>query len=123
MRTGELQDAIVSACAPVVAGFTGARTGQSRACAPGRLPGSPLISTSLHAGCLLKPLGAVEQAADKTLAYLANTALFNITGQPAMSVPIGMQFVGRFGEDATLFRFAGQLERAARWFDRLAPGY
>jgi len=96
------------------------------------LPGSPLISTSLHAGCLLKPLGAVEQAADKTFAYMANTALFNITGQPAMSVPlhwnaaglpIGMQFVGRFGEDATLFRLAGQLERAAPWFDRVAPGY
>ena len=63
---------------------------------------------------------------------MANTALFNITGQQAMSVllhwnaaglPIGTQFVGRFGEDAKLFRLAGQLEHAAPWFDRVAVGY
>jgi amidase len=60
------------------------------------------------------------------------TPLFNATGQPAMSVPlhwnaaglpIGMQFVARLGGDATLFRLAGQLERAQPWFDRVAPGY
>ena len=90
------------------------------------------VVNALHAGRLLNALGAVDKAADKTFAYMANTALFNITGQPAMSVPlhwnaaglpIGMQFVARFGEDATLFRLAGQLERAAPWFDRVAPGY
>ncbi len=55
-----------------------------------------------------------------------------MTGQPAMSVPlhwsaaglpIGMQFVANLGDDATLFRLAGQLERAQPWFARMAPGY
>ena len=57
----------------------------------------------------------------------AFTYLVNLTGQPAMSVPldrspnglpIGSQVIGRFGDEATLFRLAGQLERAHPWFAR-----
>jgi amidase len=57
------------------------------------------------------------------------TALFNMTGQPAISLPlartprglpIGMQFVGRWGDEGTLFRLARQLEEAAPW-PQLAP--
>lgn len=56
-----------------------------------------------------------------------NTMLFNMTGQPAMStplwwspsgLPIGVQWVGRFGDEATLFQLAAQLERARPWADR-----
>lgn len=58
------------------------------------------------------------------------TGLFNATGQPAMSVPlywnvsglpIGAHFVGRFGDEATLFRLAAQLEEARPWKDKLPP--
>ena len=34
-------------------------------------------------------------------------------------VPIGVQIVGRFGDETTLFRLAAQLEALAPWFDRL----
>ncbi len=59
-----------------------------------------------------------------------NTMLFNMTGQPAASVPlcwsdaglpIGIQFAARFGDEATLFRISGQLEQARPWFDRRPP--
>ncbi|MEU2952139.1 amidase [Streptomyces xanthochromogenes] len=56
------------------------------------------------------------------------TAVFNVTGMPAMSVPlaadaatglpIGMQFAAGFGLEGRLFRLAGQLERANPWAGR-----
>ena len=58
------------------------------------------------------------------------TETFNITGQPAMSVPLhqdagglpgGMHFAGKIGEDALLPRPARQLEEAAPWIRRHPP--
>ena len=60
----------------------------------------------------------------------AFTGLYHVTGQPAMSVPlhwtdagipIGVMFTGRFGDEATLYRLAAQLEQQAPWFDILPP--
>ncbi|MDA1310577.1 MAG: amidase family protein [Proteobacteria bacterium] len=54
------------------------------------------------------------------------TVWFNTTGQPAMMIPLGrnadgfpiaVQAVARYGDEATLFRLAGQLEAAKPWFD------
>jgi amidase len=65
-----------------------------------------------------------------TLSFNAFTRIQNLTGQPAMSVPlfwnednvpIGVQFAARFGDEATLFRLAAQLERARPWADRKPP--
>jgi amidase/6-aminohexanoate-cyclic-dimer hydrolase len=56
--------------------------------------------------------------------YSPFTPLANMSGQPAATVPlawskdalpIGIQFVGRFGDEATLFRLAAQLEQAQPW--------
>jgi Asp-tRNA(Asn)/Glu-tRNA(Gln) amidotransferase A subunit family amidase len=58
------------------------------------------------------------------------TRIQNLTGQPAMSVPlfwdqggvpIGVQFAARFGGEATLFRLAAQLEKERPWVRRKPP--
>ena len=84
----------------------------------------------LRAGNVLKLLGALEKTAETIFDFIPYTPLFNVTGQPAMSVPIywnganlpiGVHFVGRYGDEATLFRLAGQLEEARPWRDRRPP--
>jgi amidase len=83
------------------------------------------------------PLGAFEGTRDDPLRELPRIAQFipfasvyNFTGQPAMSVPlfwnsdglpIGVQFAARFGDEATLFRLAAQLEEARPWAERRPP--
>jgi amidase len=56
--------------------------------------------------------------------------MFNMSGQPAMSMPLawnkaglplGMMFATRFGDEAMLFRLAAQLEQARPWKDKLPP--
>ena len=62
--------------------------------------------------------------------YSPFTPLANMTGQPAISLPlamsaqalpIGVQLVGRFGADTLLLQLAAQLELARPWRDRIAP--
>lgn len=88
------------------------------------------VLNRLGAGWLLRRAGMVRLIADRTFSYMPYTALFNVTGQPAMSVPlhwsaaglpIGMQFAARFGDEATLLRLGGQLERARPWAQRRPP--
>lgn len=64
------------------------------------------------------------------LASIGFTSLFNSTGNPAISVPLtwskaglplGVQFAAPFGDEATLFRLAAQLEAAQPWADRRPP--
>lgn len=83
------------------------------------------------------PIGELDPKPDNPMwsmmragAYVPYTPICNMTGQPAMSVPlfwndaglpIGSHFVGRFGDEATLFRLAAQLEAARPWADRHPP--
>jgi amidase len=86
------------------------------------------VLTRLRAATLIRR--AAEEIAASLLDWTPFTPLFNLTGQPAMSVPwststdglpIGVQFAAALGDDATLFRLAGQLERAQPWRDRRPP--
>lgn len=83
------------------------------------------------------PLGTFDSAPEDPLAgflrsasFVPFTPPFNATGQPGISLPlhwndgglpIGVQFVGRFGDEETLLSLAGQLEQAAPWSERRPP--
>jgi amidase len=82
----------------------------------------------LRSGRLLRWAHLLERTAAKVFDFIPWTPVINATGQPAMSVPlcwnpaglpIGVHCIGRFGDEATLYRLAAQLERARPWFDRL----
>ena len=64
--------------------------------------------------------------------YTPFTPVFNTTGQPAImlplwqskkGLPVAMQFVGRMGDEETLYSLAGQLEQALPWSNRRPPVY
>ena len=70
-----------------------------------------------------------EKAFAPLIDYVPFTAMQNVTGQPAINVPltwnkdglpIGVQFVGRFGDELGRLRLAAQLESAAPWAHRYA---
>ena len=83
------------------------------------------------------PLGTFDATPEDAMAGMKRsgsfspfTAIQNMTGQPAMSVPlywneaglpIGVQFAARYGDEATLFRLAAQLEAARPWADKRPP--
>ena len=88
------------------------------------------IISILKLGALAKASGMVNQIAIQTLAKTPFTQLANFTGQPAMNVPLywdennmpcGVKFIAPFGDEATLFRLASQLEKTKPWFDKRPP--
>ncbi|HUF89243.1 MAG TPA: amidase family protein [Gemmatimonadota bacterium] len=85
------------------------------------------------------PLGTFDGDSTDALAvfrraseFVPFTPLFNATGQPAISLPlhwsaaglpIGVQFAGRFGDEAALIRLAAALEEARPWAERIPPAW
>jgi len=87
--------------------------------------GSPPVPTGEITG-----QGDPQRLREKVIDYVGYTPICNTAGLPAMSVPlywnaeglpVGVHFVAPFGDEATLFRLAGQLERARPWRDRRPP--
>jgi amidase len=87
--------------------------------------GSPAVPVGYLHG---EPLD-LEGYAARLFAFMPNTQAFNVTGQPAASIPlalsagglpIGVQFVARQAEDGLLISLASQLERATPWAERRA---
>ncbi|TIL34613.1 amidase family protein [Mesorhizobium sp.] len=67
---------------------------------------------------------SAEEFKEADAANLQYTGVFNVTGQPSVSLPlaqsaggppIGIQIVGRFGDEARLVRIARDLEEARPW--------
>jgi amidase len=67
---------------------------------------------------------------DRVVSFMPYTAQFNMTGQPAISLPlhwtsaglpVGVQLVAAYGREDVLIRVASQLEQAAPWSERHAP--
>lgn len=80
-----------------------------------------------HGSLLYRDGADYAEFGTKMVSYVPFTTLANLTGQPAMSVPlfwnaeglpIGVMFTGAFGAEDTLFSLAAQLEVARPWFDR-----
>ncbi len=90
------------------------------------------VVLALHAGRLLLKSGMIDQLVTTSLQRVPFTQLSNLTGTPSMSVPLhwasaepggtelpfGVQFVARFGDEASLLQLAAQLERVQPWADR-----
>jgi amidase len=86
-----------------------------------------LASVPVKLGWIDMMLEDVEEYWRRVFTFSPFTVWFNLTGQPAMmlplaqspdGLPLAVQLVARHGGEAPLFRLAAQLEKARPWFDR-----
>src|SRR6267142_2191346 len=86
-----------------------------------------LATLPVKLGWLDMMMDDVDEYWRRVFAFSPFTVWFNLSGQPAMMLPLGrspqglpvaVQLVARYGDEATLFRLAAQLEAARPWFDR-----
>lgn len=92
---------------------------------------SPVLRTAPPKLGYLAPDVPFETLVERTKNYMGYTPIHNISGAPAMSVPlhwtkaglpIGVQFSAAPGDEKTLFELAYALETARPWANRIPPG-
>lgn len=85
------------------------------------------LVSKVRAGKLMGLSGILDDLIQESLGWVPYTQLANLTGRPAISVPLhwtyaglplGVQFVGTIGSDGDLLRLAAQLEEARPWAHR-----
>ena len=81
---------------------------------------------------MINARGILDQLINDNIGWVPYTQLANLTGRPAISVPLhwtadglplGVQLVGRLGADGDLLQLAAQLEEARPWAHRYATAY
>lgn len=86
------------------------------------------VLNALGISSVIRYTGMIEKIAEQTFSWIPYAPLANISGQPAMTVPlywtpdnlpVGVMFTGAWSDEATLFQLAAQLEEAQPWFDRV----
>ena len=91
-----------------------------------------LAAPPLEIGYLSSDMDDIEEMMGRLLSYMPFTGMFNLTGQPAMSVPlhwtpdglpVGIQFAAKYANESLLYRLAGQLEKAEPWINKRPPIY
>ncbi|MBM7367640.1 amidase [Gordonia hydrophobica] len=94
---------------------------------PKPLQAAARIAHRVHGGSAMVRTGIIDQMIEANLGWVPYTQLANLTGRPAISVPVywtpeglplGVSFNGTLGSDAALLRLAAQLEEAAPWIQR-----
>jgi amidase len=93
-----------------------------------------LVMPTMPSAAFPLGIGSPDRPPEEEMPIIARaaslTSAWNITGQPAISLPlgqsddglpIGVQFIAGYGREDVLLRLAGQLEAAAPWADRRPP--
>lgn len=88
------------------------------------------VASRIPLGPLMKNEAALDANAAEVFAFIPHPPVYNVTGQPSMSVPlhwtdeglpVGSMLTAKFAGEATLLRLAAQLEQARPWADRKPP--
>lgn len=88
------------------------------------------LASRVPLGRLSANASTLERLANQAFEWVSATMAFNITGNPSVSLPLhwssdtlplGMMFTGRFGQDDILFSLSAQLEQAKPWWEKRPP--